>query len=119
MITLPPAIEVAAEVGGYLTIPPHLLRLDWFSLKLIREGRKDGERGGKEAVYLPFDAWLGVVHQMLPDAQRAKFDASGTFWRGRWEANLSPVEALMSAAVSHPPALTQVSSTPRDGDHPV
>lgn len=116
MITVPDAIKITAEIAS---IPPHLLRLDWFSLRVIREGRKDGERGRKEAIYLPFDAWLGVVHQLLPDAQRAIFDATDEFWRGRWEANLSPVEAVMSAALRRERAVMAVVSTPRDGDHPV
>lgn len=113
------------------------LKLDDFTLMVLREGRREGKKA--PSMWLPFEAWLRVVTRLLPDRQLEKMtDETLPFWEGLWNRNLSPVEALLAAAVSHPPSerpvpvaaspqpalvpgekFTVIGSDLRDGDHPV
>ena len=112
------------------------MTLDEMTLLVLREGRKEGKKS--PSIWLPFDVWLSAVIRLLPDEQRKKMTSeTRPFWEQLWNRNRSPIEAIMDAAVSHPPAERPVTahdplgglirdgigkiatSALADGDHPV
>lgn len=74
------------------------LTLDPFVLKVLREGRREGART-KVSLWLPFEIWLDVVRQLLPDERRAMV-VQEAFWKDLWTENKSPIEAIIATAAA-------------------